>query len=170
MPDIINSFYFYKAFFSLITLIVAFLISLFVGRSIDLVIAGVGRTVSQKKILARTRTIRTILKNLVEGAIIVIAILIVLAQWGVDIRPILTGAGIIGLAISLGSQSLVKDFISGFFIISNGEFNVGDRVKIGDYEGEVQEINLRMTVLRDENGSLIYIPNSQIAAIVKYRS
>ena len=72
------------------------------------------------------------------------------------------------MVVSLGSQSLVKDIVSGFFIISDNEFNVGDRVKIANYEGEVDKITLRTTILRDEKGNLIYIPNSQITTIVRY--
>ena len=88
-----------------------------------------------------------------------------LKRIGLDITPILTGAGLLGLAVSFGSQTLVRDLISGFFIIVENQFNVGDKVKIANIEGKVIAINLRTTVLENKH-QRIYIPNSEIKNVV----
>lgn len=163
------SFYISNITFSLIVLTVTFLTALAANRFIDVVFAGLKWKVAKKQVLARTRTIRSLLKNIIEVILFLLAFLIILSHWGINITPILTGAGILGLAISFGSQSLVKDFISGFFIISENQFNVGDKIKIANFEGEVEKITLRITVLRDKKGSAIYVPNSQITTVVKYK-
>ncbi len=168
MRSLADNFYINRISFSLIVLGVTLVFSLLSKRCIDFIFTNVGRRVAQKTILARTKTIRTLLKSIIDVTLFSIAFLIILSHWGINIAPILTGAGIVGLVVSLGSQSLVKDIVSGFFIISDNEFNVGDRVKIANYEGEVDKITLRTTILRDEKGNLIYIPNSQITTIVRY--
>jgi small conductance mechanosensitive channel len=107
--------------------------------------------------------------NLIDVALFGVTILIILSHWKIDIAPILTGAGIFGLAISFGSQTLVKDIISGFFIISESQYNIGDRVKIGTYEGRVYKVTLRLTVLKDDEGNKIYIPNSTITTVTRVK-
>lgn len=148
----------------------ALIISLILNKSIDLFFSGVSRTISRETLLARTHTIRSLLKNIIEVVIFLIVILIILSKWNVDIVPILTGAGILGLAVSFGAQTLVKDIISGFFIIAENQFCVGDKIKVGDREGKVSRITLRLTVLEDNKGNLVYIPNSQVLIVVKYKN
>lgn len=87
---------------------------------------------------------------------------------GVNLAPILTGVGVMGLAISLGAQNIFRDFLNGFFIITEDQFNVGDWVDIGSYSGTVEEFNLRLTRLRSTEGQLIMIPNSSITQIVNH--
>lgn len=158
-----------KLILSSIILIVAFISSYLLKKSIDLVFLEIKQKVSHKTVLAKTRTIRSLLKNVIDVVLFTIAFLMVLAHWGVNIVPILTGAGILGLAFSFGAQTLVKDLISGFFIIVEDQFNVGNKIKIGDFSGEVRKITLRSTTLLDKDGNLIIIPNSQITAVVKYK-
>jgi small conductance mechanosensitive channel len=86
--------------------------------------------------------------------------------FGVDIRPILAGAGVIGLAIGFGAQSLVKDFVSGLFILIENQYDIGDKVKIGSSEGNVIRITMRSTVLRDEEGKTYYISNGSIKDVI----
>jgi small conductance mechanosensitive channel len=81
---------------------------------------------------------------------------------GVDIRPILASAGIIGLAIGFGAQSLVKDFVSGLFILIENQYSIGDRVKIGNFEGVVIKITMRSTVLQNDEKKVYYISNGLI--------
>lgn len=162
--------YFVKLIFSLVAFIMALIISLILNKSIDLFFSGVSRTISRETLLARTHTIRSLLKNIIEVVIFLIVILIILSKWNVDIVPILTGAGILGLAVSFGAQTLVKDIISGFFIIAENQFCVGDKIKVGDREGKVSRITLRLTVLEDNKGNLVYIPNSQVLIVVKYKN
>lgn len=119
--------------------------------------------------ISKTNTINSVLFSLLDVGIYGIALLIILSHWRVDISPILTGAGILGLAVSFGSQTLIKDVISGFFIISENQFNVGDRVKIDKHEGRVTKITLRLTVLKDDQGNRIYIPNSSISTVVRLK-
>ena len=169
MPNILGAtnFYLNRLFFSAGVLIVALFISYFLKKSLDLVFAGVKRKVVNGYVLAKTRTIRFLLKNIIDAILFLVAILIILSNWGVNIVPILTGAGILGLAFSFGAQTLVKDIIAGFFIIAENQFNIGDKIQIGKLEGEVNKMTLRLTVLKDKNGNLIYIPNSQIITVVK---
>jgi small conductance mechanosensitive channel len=119
-------------------------------------------TDSQVARLQRARTLSSILNSVVRITVIAIFIMTVLDQIGVNIGPILAGAGVIGLALGFGAQTLVKDFLSGFFIVLEDQFGIGDTVTIGDANGTVERMTLRMTVLRDSEGKLQYIPNGQI--------
>ncbi len=87
---------------------------------------------------------------------------IVLSELGINIAPILTGAGIAGLAVGFGAQNLVRDIISGIFILLENQYSKGDVVKIADTAGLVEDINLRRTVLRDLDGIVHYVPNGEI--------
>lgn len=93
---------------------------------------------------------------------------IMLGVLGVDTRPILAGAGILGLAGGLGAQSLVTDVVSGFFILFENQYLVGDIVKIGDAEGRVEAVSIRHTQIRDDQGKLHIIPNGQIKSVINY--
>jgi small conductance mechanosensitive channel len=95
------------------------------------------------------------------------AVLIILPEFGINITPILASLGIAGLAIGMAASSTISDFISGFFIILDGQIFIGDKVKIGGVEGEVVDFNLRRTVIKDEKGFLHFIPNSQIKIVSK---
>ncbi|OGK20376.1 hypothetical protein A3C98_05520 [Candidatus Roizmanbacteria bacterium RIFCSPHIGHO2_02_FULL_37_15] len=169
MSDILGAadFYLNRLFFSAGALAVTLLLSYFLKKSIDLVFTGVKRKVADNYVLAKTRTIRSLLKNIIDVALFLVAILIILSDWGINIAPILTGAGILGLAFSFGAQTLVKDLIAGFFIVAENQFNIGDKIQIGKLEGEVNKMTLRLTVLKDKSGNLIYIPNSQITTVIK---
>lgn len=162
-------FYLNRLFFLAGVLGVTLFISYFVKKSIDLVFAGVKRKVTDGYVLAKTRTIRSLLKNILDVVLLLVAVLIILSNFGVNIVPILTGAGILGLAFSFGAQTLVKDLIAGFFIILENQFNIGDKVQIGKLEGEVHKMTLRITVLKDKNENLIFIPNSQITTVIKLK-
>lgn len=156
--------------FSLSTLAITYVIALIAKKSIDFIVSNLNKRISHETVLMRTRTIRSLLKNVVEVILFLIAILIILSRWNINTVPILTGAGILGLAISFGSQTLVKDIISGIFIILESQFGVGDRIKVDKYEGEVRQITLRLTVLKDKKGNFIYIPNSQITTVTRLNS
>jgi len=86
----------------------------------------------------------------------------------VDTTPILAGAGILGLGVGLGAQSLVTDVVSGFFILFETQYLVGDYVQIGDAAGIVEEVSMRVTKIRDGKGKLYIIPNGQIKGVVSY--
>ena len=98
--------------------------------------------------------------------IYVVITVMVLSLFGVDIRPILAGAGVIGLAIGFGAQSLVKDFVSGLFILVENQYGIGDTVKIGSFEGRVVRITMRSTVLRNTEGKTYFISNGLIKDVI----
>jgi len=85
-----------------------------------------------------------------------------LERLGVPVAPLITGAGIVGVAVGFGSQSLIKDLINGVFIIVENQFRIGDVVQSGEYEGTVEGMTLRVTRLRELNGTIHYIPNGEI--------
>lgn len=118
----------------------------------------------------RIKTLKNLVQNVLVLALMVILLLMIMRELGYDIMPFLTGAGLLGLAVSFGSQTLIKDVLSGFFIIIENQFNIGDEIKIGDHRGIVYKLNLRTTVLRDAKHNLIFIPNSEIKNIIVYRS
>jgi small-conductance mechanosensitive channel len=98
----------------------------------------------------------------------VIVLFMVLSEIGVDITPLLAGAGVVGIAIGLGAQSTIKNFLNGLFILLEDQYNKGDVVKIAGIAGEVEEVNLRRTVLRDLDGILHTIPNGEITTASNY--
>lgn len=117
----------------------------------------------------RLKTLKSLLKNIVQYILFFIIVLLIIQELGFNITPFITGAGILGLAFSFGSQTLVKDLIAGFFIILENQFNVGDQVQLNAEKGIVYKITLRSTILKDEKGSLIYLPNSEIKRVVVFR-
>ncbi|HUK34490.1 MAG TPA: mechanosensitive ion channel domain-containing protein [Vicinamibacterales bacterium] len=113
----------------------------------------------------RATTITGLLQSLVTVAIGFVAVMMLLQELSVDIRPILAGAGIAGLAIGFGAQNLVRDVISGFFLILEDQVRVGDIAKINGVGGTVEQINLRTIVLRDGEGAVQVFPNGTIATL-----
>lgn len=113
----------------------------------------------------RAETLRHIVRSVVKGVLIVIVVVTIISELGVDIGPILASAGIAGLAIGFGAQSLVKDVISGFFILFEDQYGVGDVVKISDLSGVVERMTLRVTVLRNLEGQVHVIPNGNIHTV-----
>ena len=99
-------------------------------------------------------------------AIYLVAVFLLLGLLGVDLRPVLAGAGIIALAIGFGTQSLVKDLVSGLLILIENQYSIGDQVKIGSFEGEVIRITMRSTVLRDAEGAVYYISNGSVSNVI----
>ncbi len=93
------------------------------------------------------------------------AVLMILRELDVDITPVLTGAGIVGLAIGFGAQTLVRDVISGFFLIIEDQVRVGDVAVVNGIGGLVEQINLRTIVLRDSEGAVHVIPNGEIKTL-----
>jgi len=113
----------------------------------------------------RADTLSSLVKNIVQVVILGIALIMILKELGIDIGPILAAAGIVGLAIGFGSQNLVRDIITGFFILLEDQIRVGDVVNIEGKGGLVERVTLRLTVLRDLNGNVHYIPNGFIGAV-----
>lgn len=112
----------------------------------------------------RGHTISQLLRSVGRVTIVVLGLLLTLNAF-IDIGPLLAGAGILGLAISFGAQSLVKDVISGFFYLVEGQFALGDVIEVAGKTGVVERMTLRMVVLRDSHGTVHMIPNGQITTV-----
>ena len=112
----------------------------------------------------RGHTISQLLRSVGRLMVISIALLLTFNVF-IDIGPILAGAGILGLAVSFGSQSLVKDFLSGFFILFENQFAIGDVIEAGGKSGTVEKMTLRVVVLRDLKGTIHIVPNSEIKVV-----
>jgi small conductance mechanosensitive channel len=113
----------------------------------------------------RASTLSGILTNLVSVLVGFVAVMMLLRELAIDVVPILTGAGIAGLAIGFGAQNLVRDVISGFFLILEDQVRIGDLARINGVGGTIEQINLRTIVLRDEEGAVQVFPNGTIAAL-----
>jgi len=110
-------------------------------------------------------TISSIIRSVGLAAILFFTVVTVLFDLGIHVEPLLASAGIAGLAVGFGAQTLVHDVMNGFFILVENWFDIGDVVKIGAFQGTVEAMTLRRTVLRDADGSVHTIPNSSIAAV-----
>lgn len=117
---------------------------------------------SRERAGQRTDTIGSLLRSLTTGLIFGIAALMILELIGISIVPIIASAGVLGLAIGFGAQSVVEDFLRGLFMLGEDQFGVGDRVDVGSVNGYVERVTLRTTIIKDPNGTLWHIPNSEI--------
>ena len=113
----------------------------------------------------RTQTLGSIVRTISIITILAVASITVLKELGIEIGPILAAAGIVGLAVGFGAQSLVKDVISGFFMLLEDQIRVGDVVQIAGKGGLVEKINLKTTILRDLAGNVHYVPNGHIDVV-----
>ncbi|WP_420125414.1 mechanosensitive ion channel family protein [Longimicrobium sp.] len=113
----------------------------------------------------RTRTLISLLRSVGVVLIVVLFIFMTLGALGVQLGPLLAGAGVLGLAVSFGAQSLVKDVISGLFMLFENQFGVGDVIRIEGVSGAVEQMTLRVVVLRDTHGAVHIVPNGQITKV-----
>jgi moderate conductance mechanosensitive channel len=113
----------------------------------------------------RATTMGGLLKSITTGVIAVIVLFMVVAQLGYNIAPLIASAGIVGLALGFGAQSLVKDFLGGIFLILEDQYGVGDSVNLGTASGTIEAVGLRVTRLRDVNGTVWYVRNGEILAV-----
>ena len=113
----------------------------------------------------RVRTMLGLVRSVGVVFIVLIATFMVLGALGLDIGPLLAGAGVVGLAISFGAQSLVRDVITGLFILIENQFAVGDVIRVGDLSGQVEKITMRIVVMRDVHGVVHVVPNGEITRV-----
>jgi small-conductance mechanosensitive channel len=113
----------------------------------------------------RATTLGAVLKSMTAGVIWVMAALIALGEVGISLGPLIAGAGIAGIAIGFGAQSLVKDFLAGIFIVIEDQYGVGDIVDVGEAAGTIEQVTLRTTRLRDVEGALWVVPNGEIRRV-----
>jgi len=116
----------------------------------------------------RARTLGPLMKSVSRYALAFMALMVTLREVGVDIRALLVSAGVLGLAVGLGAQSLIKDVITGFFILFEGLIAVGDVIEVGSHVGTVESIGLRVTKLRMLNGAQRVIPNGELTQFANY--
>ncbi|WP_249872280.1 mechanosensitive ion channel family protein [Oceanobacillus saliphilus] len=116
----------------------------------------------------RENTLKKLIKNVVAYIVYFMAIVMILGVFNFDIGPLLAGAGVIGLAIGFGAQNLVRDVISGFFIIFEDQFSVGDYVAVSGIEGTVEEIGLRTTKVLSWTGEMHILPNGNVTQVTNY--
>lgn len=123
------------------------------------------RQVGNSQRAAQLRTLASLLRATSYGVIGFIVLLQVLPIFNIDLKPLLASAGVVGLGISFGAQSIFKDMLNGVFIFIEDQFNVGDVVQLAGLKGTVEDMSLRSTTLRDGDGTQYFIPNSQIATV-----
>ncbi len=111
------------------------------------------------------RTLASVLTSVGVFVIVFVAALEVLSLLGLNLGPLLASAGIAGLAIGFGAQTLVHDFINGFFILLENQYDIGDNIRIAGVKGTVEDMSLRRTVLRDDDGTVHIVPNSEIKLV-----
>lgn len=116
----------------------------------------------------RENTLSKLLENILTYVVYFITIIMVLETVGLNVGALLAGAGIVGLAVGFGAQSLVKDIITGFFIIFEDQFSVGDHIRVSNFEGTVEEIGLRTTKIKNWTGELHILPNGSIVEVTNF--
>ena len=120
---------------------------------------------AKARVVARTKTIGSVLSNFITWGIALITVTMVLNELGVQVGALIAGAGILGAAVGFGAQSLVRDLISGLFIVFEDQFGVGDIVDLGEVKGAIEAVGLRVTQVRDVEGTLWYVRNGEIARV-----
>ena len=169
----------------LLIIVIALVLRWLVKRAIDRLVRGATKG-SVPTLLARTKagailtdlqpgaadrrreralTVGSVLKSVASAVILGIAGITVLAEVGIPVSPILTGAGIVGVAVAFGAQNFIKDFLSGIFMILEDQFGVGDDVDMGHASGTVEAIGLRVTRLVDDEGTIWYVRNGEVERI-----
>jgi small-conductance mechanosensitive channel len=119
------------------------------------------REARRQQLLTLVQVLRWGVNVLIVGA----ALLMLLGTFGVDITPLLTSVGVVGLAVSLGAQTLIKDLIGGFLILVENQYVVGDTIQVGGVSGTVEQLTLRATHLRDIDGRLHIVPNGEVRVV-----
>ncbi len=151
-----------------VTLLIAYLIIKAANSAIDGIILKRRPEHAQLFDERKAKTLSSLLRSVVRYIVYAFAIITILRQVGIDTTGLLAGAGLAGLAIGFGAQSLVRDIINGFFILFEDHFAVGDYVSVGDVSGIVESVGLRVTRIRGFGGELHIIPNGQVDRVVNH--
>ena len=147
--------------------IIALVITVLAYRMISRVMQHItfpGQGFNRQRI--RATTLKTVTESALKVFVVVIGGLFVLSNMGFNISTLLAGVGVAGLAVSFAAQTLIRDFLTGFFILLEDQYGVGDIVNVGVAGGTVEKLNLRITALRDVEGNLHVIPNGQITNVM----
>jgi len=147
-------------------LLVAWVVLIILGRLIRGVRVRVSSRMNDPEFNKRAETLARVGRYLSSVIVSLITVILVLSELGVSVAPILGAAGVVGLAVGFGAQSLVKDFVTGFFLLLENQIRQGDVVQVGGHTGTVEQITLRFVQLRDYEGSVHYVPNGQITTVI----
>ena len=130
--------------------------------STDLIL-GPGNMVARQK--ERARTTGTVLSSTLNSIVWIIALAMLMGEFGFNLGPLIASAGVIGVALGLGAQTIVRDVLSGIFMLVEDQYGVGDKVEVLDVKGTVEKVGLRITTVRDSNGTLWYLRNGEILKV-----
>ena len=150
----------------LIILTIAWLASRVLKRAIRALRLRVASHFDDRESAKRAETLDRVFRYIVTVVVWLIATLLILSEIGISVAPILGAAGVVGLAVGFGAQSLVKDYFTGFFLLLENQIREGDVVKVGDHSGLVEVVTLRFVQLRDYDGNVHFIPNGTIVTLI----
>lgn len=130
---------------------------------------GNGKTISAalnpERLVLRAKTLGSVLSNFITWSIYIIAGTMLLSELGVAVGALIAGAGILGAALGFGAQNIVRDLLSGLFIVFEDQYGIGDKVDLGEASGVVESVGLRITQVRDTKGTLWYVRNGEILRV-----
>ena len=126
---------------------------------------GSGRTQIVARQVERAKTTDTVLTSTLNAVIWIIALGMTMEEFGLNLGPLIASAGVIGLAIGLGAQTIVRDVLAGLFMLLEDQYGVGDFIEVLEISGTVERVGLRITTLRDEAGTLWYLRNGEILKV-----
>ena len=135
-------------------------------RGIRMLRMRIAARFDDREAVKRAETLGRVFRYLAAVVISLVAGMLVLSELGISVAPILGAAGVVGLAVGFGAQSLVKDYFTGFFLLLENQIRQGDVVKLGDHGGLVEEVTLRYVQLRDYDGNVHFVPNGTISTVV----
>lgn len=155
----------------LVIFIIALIGQVIGNRAID---RGIGKLASTdlrpgpgtaKRQAERARTIGTVFSSAFNAAVWIIAIGMILGEFGFNLGPVIASAGVIGVALGLGAQTIVRDVLSGIFMLVEDQYGVGDEIHVQEVEGKVEKVGLRVTQVRDKKGVLWFLRNGEILVV-----
>lgn len=149
-----------------VIVIAAWVITGLLQRTVGKLREHIASRMDDRESTKRAETLGRVVRYLIAVVISLITAMLVLSELGVSVAPILGAAGVVGLAVGFGAQSLVKDYFTGFFLLLENQIRQGDVVKLGDHAGSVEEVTLRYVQLRDYDGNVHYVPNSTITTVI----
>lgn len=157
----------------LLAAVAKIILSFATKRAVRTIIGGVSKVqrtdvdtvIAEQRLAQRTKTIASVLDNFATWAITITAVVMVLSELGVNVGALIAVSTVIGAAIGFGAQTLVKDLISGLFIVFEDQYGVGDKVQLDGVTGVVERVGLRVTEVRDENSVLWFLRNGEILKV-----
>jgi small conductance mechanosensitive channel len=157
----------------LVAIVAKIILSFATKRAVRTIIGGVSKVqrtdvdtvMAEQRLAQRTKTIASVLDNFATWAITITAVVMVLSELGVNVGALIAVSTVIGAAIGFGAQTLVKDLISGLFIVFEDQYGVGDKVQLDGVTGVVERVGLRVTEVRDENSVLWFLRNGEILKV-----